>query len=160
MNAFNCKFQAYSFSHFSFLLPQSTGTVYLLHWTDILLIFLLLFTFKDDVGMTSQHKKILRRNADKLHHVNLDKLVKQLPLSGLLDEEDKQNLLNHAKPAYDRMQMLLTDILPRRGPTAFHALLKGLEKVDPSMAHMLQQDAGMTGTIIYSDIIGWCAASG
>ena len=110
--------------------------------------------------MKSQHKEILRRNVDMLHHIDLDKLVKQPQLSGLLDEEDKQNLLNDAKPSYERMQMLLTDILPRRGPTAFHSLLQGLEKVNPSMAHILQQDAGMTGTIIYSDIIGWCTASG
>ena len=108
--------------------------------------------------MKSQHKEILRRNVDMLHRIDLDKLVKQPQLSGLLDEEDKQNLLNDAKPPYERMQMLLTDILPRRGPTAFYSLLHGLEKVNPSMAHILQQDAGITGTIIYSDIIGWCAA--
>lgn len=110
--------------------------------------------------MKSQHKEILRRSVDRLHPIDIDKLVKQLQLSGLLDEEDKQNLLNDGKPPYERMQMLLTDILPRRGPTAFHSLLQGLEKVNPSMAHMLRKDAGMTGTIIYSDIIGWCAASG
>ncbi|XP_020610415.1 uncharacterized protein LOC110048990 isoform X2 [Orbicella faveolata] len=99
---------------------------------------------KDDVGMTSQHRQILRRNVDSLHRIDLDKLVAHL--SALLDDEDKQNLRNTAKPAYERVDMLLTEVLPRRGPTAFHSFVQGLEKVDPSIAQSLQQEAGMKGS--------------
>ena len=96
--------------------------------------------------MTSQHKQILCRSVDRFHHLDLDKLVPQL--SGLLDEEDKQKLLNATKPAIQRVRMLLTEVLPRRGPTAFHSFLQALEKVDPSMAQRLQQEAGMKGIMI------------
>ncbi len=98
----------------------------------------------DDTGMTSKHKEILRKNVENLHRINLDKLVTHL--SGLLDEQDKQNLLNAAKENSRRVDMLLTEILPRRGPTAFESFVQGLEKVDPSMAQRLLQDAGMKGT--------------
>lgn len=94
--------------------------------------------------MTSQHKEILRRNVDNLYGMNLDKVVTHL--SGLLDEQDKQSLLNASKPVSQRVDMLLTEILPRRGPTAFESFVQGLEKVDPSMAQRLQQGAGIKGT--------------
>ena len=112
----------------------------------LLLISLLIFSYKDDVGMTRQHRQILRRNVDSLHRIDLEKLVAHL--SALLDDEDKQNLLNTAKPSYQRVDMLLTEVLPRRGPTAFHSFVQGLEKVDPSIAQSLQQDAGIKGIMI------------
>ena len=93
--------------------------------------------------MTTQHKEILRRNADSLHRIDLNKLVAHL--SSLLDEEDKQNLLNTTKPANQRVDMLLTEVLPRRGPTAFSTFVQALEKVAPSMAKQLQQHAGIKG---------------
>ena len=96
--------------------------------------------------MTKEHKDILRSNVDSLHRINLDKLVAHL--SAFVDEEDKQNLLNPTKSAYQRVEMLLTEVLPRRGPTAFHSFVQALEKVDPSMAQRLQQEAGMKGTMI------------
>lgn len=96
--------------------------------------------------MTKEHKHILRSNVDSLHRINLDKLVAHL--SAFVDEEDKQNLLNPTKSAYQRVEMLLTEVLPRRGPTAFHSFVQALEKVDPSMAQRLQQEAGMKGTMI------------
>jgi len=71
-------------------------------------------------------------------------------LSALLDDEDKQNLLNTAKPAYERVDILMTEVLPRRGPTAFHSFVQGLEKVDPSIAQSLRQDAGIKGIMITS----------
>ena len=104
--------------------------------------------------MTSQHRQILRRNVDSLHRIDLDKLVAHL--SALLDDEDKQNLCNMAKPAYERVDMLLTEVLPRRGPTAFHSFVQGLEKVDPSIAQSLQQEAGMKGINKINNNIGWC----
>lgn len=96
--------------------------------------------------MTKEHKDILRRNVDSLGRINLDKLVAHL--SAILDEEDKQNLLNPKKPANQRVEMLLTEVLPRRGPTAFQSFVQALEKVDPSMAQRLQQKAGLKGTLI------------
>lgn len=99
---------------------------------------------KDDVGMTKEHKHILCRNVDSLRHINLDKLVAYL--SAFLDEEDKQILLNPTKPAYQRVEILLTEVLPRRGPTAFHSFVQALEKVEPSVAQRLQQEAGMKGS--------------
>ena len=96
--------------------------------------------------MTKEHKHILRKNVDSLHGINLDKLVPHL--LAILDEEDTQNVLNPTKSAYERVEMLLTEILPRRGPTAFRSFVQALEKVDPSVAQRLQQEAGMKGTMI------------
>ena len=96
--------------------------------------------------MTREHRHILHGKVDSLHHINLDKLVAHL--SALLDEEDKQNVLNPKKSAYQRVEMLLTEVLPRRGPTAFDSFVQALEKVDPSIAQRLQQEAGMKGTMI------------
>ncbi|XP_078384574.1 uncharacterized protein LOC144667044 isoform X2 [Oculina patagonica] len=106
---------------------------------------------KDNTGMTSQHKEILRKNVENLHRMSLDKMVTQL--SGLLDEQDKQNLLNFAKPVPERVDMLLTEVLPRRGPTAFDLFVQGLEKVHPSMAEKLLQDAGLKVT--ERQVHGW-----
>ncbi|KAJ7377788.1 hypothetical protein OS493_026355 [Desmophyllum pertusum] len=77
---------------------------------------------RDDIGMTSQHKQILRRSVQNLHHMDLHKMLPYL--SGLLDELDKQSLLNTANPASQRVDMLLTEILPRKGPKALKVLCK------------------------------------
>ena len=68
-------------------------------------------------------------------------------LSGLLDELDKQSLLNTANPASQRVDMLLTEILPRKGPKAFEGFVQALERVDPSTAQKLLQEAGIKGTV-------------
>ena len=94
--------------------------------------------------MTRQHKEILRDSVESLHHLDLNKMVAEL--SDLLDEHDKQNLLNATKPALQRVEILLTEVLPRRGPTAFESFVQGLEKVDPPMAQTFLQSAGMKGT--------------
>ena len=103
----------------------------------------------DDVGMTSQHKQILLNNAENLCQMNLGKVVPQLHLSGLLDDTDKENLLSDTKQASQRVDMLLTEILPRKGPSAFEDFARELEKVYPAMAHRLLQDAGIKGKNIY-----------
>ena len=101
--------------------------------------------------MTREHRHILRRKVDSLHHINLDKLVANL--SGFLDEEDKQALLNPTKSANQRVEMLLTEVLPRRGPTAFHSFVQALAKVDPWMAQRLLQEAGMKGIIMMTRFV-------
>ena len=101
--------------------------------------------YKDDVGMTTQHKQILLSNVENLRRMNLDKVVQQLYLSGLLDDSDKQNLLTDTRLPSQRIDMLLTEILPRKGPEAFEDFAQELEKVHPSMARILLRDAGISG---------------
>lgn len=101
---------------------------------------------RDDVGMTTQHKQILLSNVENLRQMNLDKVVQQLHLSGLLDDSDKQNLLTDTRLPSQRIDMLLTQILPRKGPEAFEDFAQELEKVHPSMARILLRDAGISGS--------------
>lgn len=101
--------------------------------------------FKDEVGMTSEHMKILLKNVENLSQMNLEKVVRQLHSSGLLDNSDKQNLLSDTTPVSQGVNMLLTKILPRKGPDAFEHFAKELEKVHPPMAQRLLQDSGIKG---------------
>ena len=99
--------------------------------------------------MTSQHKQILCNNVENLQGMNLEKVVPQLHLAGLLDEMDKEDLLSDTKQASHRVDMLLTEILPRKGPSAYESFTQELEKVHPSMALKLLQDAGIKGAFFY-----------
>ena len=100
-----------------------------------------------DAGMTDQHKQILLSNFENLQQMNLNKVAEQLHSCGLLDDIDKQNLLSDTRQASWRIDMLLSEILPRKGPKAFEDFARELEKVHPKIARKLLEAAGMTGTI-------------
>ena len=100
-----------------------------------------------DVGMTDQHKQILLSNSENLQQMNLNKVAEQLHSCGLLDDIDKQNLLSNTRQPSWRIDMLLSEILPRKGPKAFEDFARELEKDHPKLAQKLLEDAGMTGTI-------------
>ena len=100
-----------------------------------------------DVGMTDQHKQILLSNSENLQQMNLNKVAEQLHSCGLLDDIDKQNLLSDTRQPSWRIDMLLSEILPRKGPKAFEDFARELEKDHPKLAQKLLEDAGMTGTI-------------
>ena len=99
-----------------------------------------------DVGMTDQQKKILLNNFENLQQMNLDKLAEQLHSCGLLDDIDWQNLLSDTRQSSQKIDKLLSEILPRKGPKAFEDFARELEKVEPNIAQKLLEDAGMTGT--------------
>ncbi|CAH3025570.1 unnamed protein product [Porites evermanni] len=98
--------------------------------------------------MTDQHKQILLSNFENLQQMNLNKVAEQLHSCGLLDDIDKQNLLSDTRQASQRMEMLLSEILPRKGPKAFEDFARELEKVHPKIARKLLEAAGMT--VIYT----------
>lgn len=100
-----------------------------------------------DVGMTDQHKQILLSNSENLQQMNLNKVAERLHSCGLLDDIDKQNLLSDTRQPSLRIDMLLSEILPRKGPKAFEDFARELEKDHPKLAQKLLEDAGMTGTI-------------
>ena len=108
--------------------------------------------------MTSHHKQILLNNVENLQGMNLEKVVPQLQLAGLLDDVDKEDLLSDAKQASHRVEMLLTEILPRKGPSAFETFAQALKNIHPPMALKLLQDAGIKGAFFiinnHCDIIG------
>ena len=100
----------------------------------------------DDVGMTSEHKDILRRNAEKLYAMDPKELVPYL--SSLWDEHDKQVLLDDKKINTQKVDLLMTEILPRKGPKAFECFVQALERVNPSVAKQLLKESGMKGTVV------------
>lgn len=105
--------------------------------------------------MTSHHKQILRNNVENLQGMNLEKVVPQLHLAGLLDDVDKEDLLSDAKQASHRVDMLLTEILPRKGPNAFETFAQELDNIHPQMAHKLLQDSGIKGAFFIINN-NWC----
>ena len=100
-----------------------------------------------DIGMTEQHKQILLSNSENLQQMNLNKVAEQLHSCGLLDDTDRQNLLSDTRQASRRIDMLLSEILPRKGPKAFEDFARELGKVHSEIARKLLEDAGMTGTL-------------
>lgn len=101
---------------------------------------------KDDVGMTSQHKEILLSNVENFREMDLETLVPLLHSAGLLDSSDKEDLLSETKQASQRVDMLLTDILPRKGPSAFKNFVQELQNVHPEMAQKLLQESSEKGS--------------
>lgn len=98
----------------------------------------------DDIGMTSEHKDILRRNAEKLYPMDPKELLPYL--SSLLDERDKQVLQDDKKIKSQKVDLLMTEILPRKGPKAFECFVQALERVNPSVAKQLLKESGMKGS--------------
>ncbi|XP_068733322.1 uncharacterized protein [Montipora capricornis] len=102
---------------------------------------------KDDVGMSSKHRQILLdlSNAKVLHDMKVDDVVRRLHSMRLLDDHDKE-LLDDTGLASERVDMLLTDILPRKGPHAFKSFVQELHSVNPKIASNIAKDAGLTGS--------------
>lgn len=102
---------------------------------------------KDDVGMSSKHRQILLdlSNAKVLHDMKVDDVVRRLHSMLLLDDHDKE-LLDDTGLASERVDMLLTDILPRKGPHAFKSFVQELYSVNPKMASDIAKDAGLKGS--------------
>ena len=98
--------------------------------------------------MTSQHKQILLSNVENFREMELETLVPLLHSAGLLDDGDNEDLLSETKPASQRVDMLLTVILPRKGPNAFKNFVQELQNVHPEMAQKLLQDSGVKGIVV------------
>lgn len=99
---------------------------------------------EENVGMSSKHKQILRHNAEVLQGLTkLEDLVLRLHLKKLLDDIDKDLLLDDTRAISSRKTMLVTDILPRKGPDAFKCFVKELYLVNPQVADILLKDSGL-----------------
>ncbi|XP_074615788.1 uncharacterized protein LOC141875405 [Acropora palmata] len=97
-----------------------------------------------NVGMSSKHKQILRHNAEVFQGITkLEDLVLRLHLKKLLDDVDKDELLDDTRAISSRKTMLVTDILPRKGPGAFDCFVKELYIVNPKVADILLKDSGL-----------------
>ena len=142
----------FDFNLKSSLTPFFHRALQLIYFFFVYLGHPLFVVYKDDVGMTSQHTQILLSNVENLRQMNLEKVVPKLHSSGLLDDTDKENLLSDTKQASQRVDMLLTEILPRKGPDAFEDFARELEKDYPTMARKLLQDAEIKGKKLYNSL--------
>ena len=98
--------------------------------------------------MSSKHKQILRHNAEVFQGITkLEDLVLRLHLKKLLDDVDKDELLDDTRAISSRKTMLVTDILPRKGPAAFDCFVKELYVVNPKVADILLKDSGLKGNL-------------
>lgn len=105
------------------------------------------YCVQENVGMSSKHKLILCHNAEVLQEIKLEDLVSSLYLKKLLDDMDKDVLLDDTTAASTRKTMLMTDILPRKGPHAFESFVKELCHVNPLVAVRLLKDSGLKGEL-------------
>ncbi|CAH3037614.1 unnamed protein product [Pocillopora meandrina] len=92
---------------------------------------------KDEVGMTEEHKRVLRASSDQFSSMDIKKLLPYL--TKVLDEYDKQELQSDQKSNCTKMDQLLTEILPKKGPEAFGYFVKAVENVDLPLAKKIQE---------------------
>lgn len=98
--------------------------------------------------MSSKHKQILRHNAEILQEITkFPDLVFALYIKKLLDDMEKELLLDDARTISSRKTMLITDILPRKGPDAFQSFVKELSIFNPQVAGVLYKDSGLKGKL-------------
>ena len=96
--------------------------------------------------MNDRHRDILRRHWSALRR-DLE-LMKLLPyLVNVLDVTDEQDVKIKVTRE-DRIDKLL-EILPRRGPEAFHDFVKALQEVQPFLAVPLVQESGKHNKIVF-----------
>lgn len=97
----------------------------------------------ENVGMLSKHKQILCHNAEVLRGIKLEDLVPSLHDKKLLDDMDKDLLLDDTMAISSRKTALITDILPRKGPDAFESFLGVLCLLYPQGAARLLKESGL-----------------
>ncbi|XP_067057441.1 uncharacterized protein [Acropora muricata] len=98
---------------------------------------------KCEEGMLSKHKQILCHNAEVLQGIKLEDLVPSLHDKKLLDDMDKDLLLDDTMATSSRKTALITDILPRKGPDAFESFVRVLCLLYPQGAARLLKDSGL-----------------
>lgn len=98
---------------------------------------------EENVGMLSKHKQILCHNAEVLQGIKLEDLVPSLHDKKLLDDMDKDLLLDDTMATSSRKTALITDILPRKGPDAFESFVRVLCLLYPQGAARLLKDSGL-----------------
>lgn len=102
---------------------------------------------QENVGMLSKHKQILCHNAEVLQGIKLEDLVPSLHDKKLLDDMDKDLLLDDTMAISSRKTALITDILPRKGPDAFESFLGVLCLLYPQGAARLLKESGLNGEL-------------
>lgn len=94
--------------------------------------------------MKEEHKRVLRTSSDQFSSMDIKKLLPYL--TKVLDEYDKQELQNDQKTNHTKMDQLLTEILPKKGPEAFRYFLKAVEIIDSPLAKKIQE-SGREGSV-------------
>lgn len=94
--------------------------------------------------MTEEHKRVLRTSSDQFSSMDIKKLLPYL--TKVLDEYDKQELQSDQKSNCTKMDKLLTEILPKKGPEAFGYFVKAVENVDLPLAKKIQE-SGREGSV-------------
>lgn len=94
--------------------------------------------------MTEEHKRVLRTSSDQFSSMDIKKLLPYL--TKVLDEYDKQELQSDQKSNCTKMDQLLTEILPKKGPEAFRYFVKALEIFDSPLAKKIQE-SGREGSV-------------
>ena len=94
--------------------------------------------------MKEEHKRVLRTSSDQFSSMDIKELLPYL--AKVLDEYDKQELQNDQKTNHTKMDQLLTEILPKKGPEAFRYFLKAVEIIDSPLAKKIQE-SGREGSV-------------
>ena len=96
--------------------------------------------------MDDKHREILRRQRSNLCR-DLE-VMKLLPkLHSVLDTEDEEEV--KAEGARRQKVDKLLNILPKKGPEAFHVFVKGLQELQPFLAAPLLRYSGIVRKILF-----------
>ena len=100
-----------------------------------------------DLGeMDDKHREILRRQRPNLRR-DLE-VMKLLPkLHSVLDTDDEEEVKTEA--ARRKQVDKLLNILPKKGPEAFHVFVKGLQEIQPFLAAPLLRYSGIAKNILF-----------
>jgi len=93
--------------------------------------------------MEESHRKVLQKLRLKIsRNINVRKITEELYSGGILDENDRQEILAETTTQYQALH--LVDLLPRRGSHAFPVFLQALHGSGAdSLVNELSELSGM-----------------
>jgi hypothetical protein len=94
----------------------------------------------EEVGMTKQHRKILRKHRKELEE-NVQPLKLLRCLTDVLSQEDEEDI--RAEKTITLRATCLLDILPKKGERAFEVFVQALEKKQRFLAKSIAEEGGI-----------------
>ena len=90
--------------------------------------------------MSSRHREILQSSTLLLREMDLERILPLLSLC--LDKQDRELIMDNETKS-GKVNQLLVNVLPRKGPKAFEHFVRVLEQIHPRLAEPVLREAGM-----------------
>ena len=90
--------------------------------------------------MSSRHREILQSSTLLLREMDLERILPLLSLC--LDKQDRELIMDNETKS-GKVNQLLVNVLPRKGPKAFEHFVRVLEQIHPCLAEPVLREADM-----------------